>query len=202
MHHFLFTLGHEFEPIQKLYLLENLPVAWRTTHWPTFLILCRDFYNSVNPLGNPKKEPILDNGLDRAAHHKKGKQWFLDPSKYCKEIEQDQKKYPDKCIFHLSLSHPTADCNVKKECDKLIHSKKSSSIPSDHTVKTGTLCHITEEIFEDAAEVVVSNSHTSEVPDNDTNKDALLYFAHVSKHYLCSVKSSLQNDVTPRYDMK
>jgi hypothetical protein len=156
----------------------------------------------VNPLGIPKKEPILDNGLDRAAHHKKVKQWFLNSSKYCKGIEQEQKKYPDKCIFHLSKSHPTADCNVKKECDKLIHSKKSSSIPSYQTVKTGTLCHITEEIFEDAAEVVVSDSHINEVPDNDTNEDALLYFAHVSKHYLCLVKSSLQNDVTPRHDMK
>jgi hypothetical protein len=202
MRHFLFTLGHDFEPIQNLYHLENLPVVWRTTHWPTLLILCQDFYNSVNPLGIQKKEPILDTGLGRAAHHKKVKQWFLSPSKYCKGIKQEQKKYPDKCIFHLSKSHPSADCNVKKECDKLIHSKKSSSISSDQTVKTGTLCHITEEIFEDAAEVVVSDSHTDEVPDNDTNKDALLYFARVSKHYLRLVKSSLQNDVPPRHDMK
>jgi hypothetical protein len=74
MHNFLFTIGHEFEPIQNLYCLDNLPVAWRTTHWPTLLILCRDFYNSVNPLGVTKKESILDNGLDRAAHHKKIKQ--------------------------------------------------------------------------------------------------------------------------------
>jgi hypothetical protein len=192
MSHFLFTLGHEFEPIQNLYRLGNLPVAWQSTHWPTLLILCRDFYNSVNPLGILKKNPTLDTGLDRAAHHKKVKQWFLNPSKYCKEIEQEQKKYPDKCIFHLSKSHLTADCNVKKECDKLIHSKKSSSISSDHAVKTGTLRHITEEIFEDAADVVDSDSNTNEVPDNDTNEDSLLYFAPLSKHYLRIVKNSNQ----------
>jgi hypothetical protein len=50
MHHFLFTLGHEFEPIQNLYCLDNLPVAWHTTHCPTLLILCQDFYNSVTLL--------------------------------------------------------------------------------------------------------------------------------------------------------
>jgi len=69
MCHFLFTLGHEFEPIQNLYRLGNLPVAWQPTHWPTLLILCRDFNNSVNPLGILKKNPTLDTGLDRAAHH-------------------------------------------------------------------------------------------------------------------------------------
>jgi len=160
--------------IQNLYHLDNLPVVWHTTHWPTLLILCQDFYNSVNPFGITKKESTIGNGLDRAAHHKKIKQWFLNPKKYCKELEQEQKKYPDKCIFHLSKSHPTADCNAKKEHDKIIHSKKSSSLSSDQTVKTGHLFHITKDISEDAAEVVVSDFQTDEVPDNDTNEDALL----------------------------
>jgi hypothetical protein len=156
----------------------------------------------MNPFGITKKESTIDNGLDRAAHHKKIKQRFLNPKKYCKELEQEQKKYPDKCIFHLSKSHPTAGCIVKKECDKIIHSKKSSSLFSDQNVKTGKLHHITEDIFEDAAEVVVGDFQTEEVPDNDTNKDALLYFPCISKHYIHIVKSSLPNDVSPRHDMK
>jgi len=117
----------------------------------------------------------------------------LNPSKYCKDIKQEQKKYPDKCIYHFSKSHLTADYNVKKECDKLIHSKKSSSISSDHTVKTRTLRHITEEIFEDATDIVDSDSNTDEVPDYDTNEDSLLYFTRLSKHYLRIVKNSAQS---------
>jgi hypothetical protein len=91
---------------------------------------------------------------------------------------------------------------VKKECDKIIHFKKSSSLSFDQPVKTRNLHHITEDIFEDAAEVIVSDFQSEEVPDNDTNEDAWLYFACVSNHYLHLVKSSLLNNVSPRHDMK
>ena len=43
MRHFLFTLGKEFEPIQNNYRIDNLPSAWKTTSWPSFLVLCRDY---------------------------------------------------------------------------------------------------------------------------------------------------------------
>jgi len=51
MHHFIFTLGSEFEPIQNNYRIGCLPLEWQTTHWPSLLVLCRDFYNSANPKG-------------------------------------------------------------------------------------------------------------------------------------------------------
>ncbi len=51
MRHFIFTLGTEFTPIQNNYRIGNLLEAWKTTHWPSLLILCCDFYNSVNPKG-------------------------------------------------------------------------------------------------------------------------------------------------------
>ena len=91
---------------------------------------------------------------------------------------------------------------MKKECDKIVHFKKSSSLSFNQPVKTRNLHHITEDIFEDAAEVIVSDFQSEEVPDNDTNEDALLYFACVSRHYLHLVKSSLLNNVSPRHDMK
>jgi len=87
------------------------------------LTLCQDFYNSIHPFGITKKESVTKGGVNRSAHHKKVKQWFLYPSKYCQEIEMEQKKHPDKCIFHLSKSHPTEVFNVKKECDHLLAAK-------------------------------------------------------------------------------
>jgi hypothetical protein len=196
MHHFIFTLGPEFAPIQHNIHFGNLPVAWHTTSWPELLLLCRDYYNSVNPFGVTMKEPTADSGVDQVAHHKKVKQWFLNPSKYCRETEMEQKKYLDKCIFHLSKSHSTEDYNVKKECDKINNTKKSSSI-SYQTIKTENIHHITEDVFEDAAEVVVSDIYSDEVPTYDTNEDTLLYFVYVSTHYLHLVKASQTNDISP-----
>jgi hypothetical protein len=51
MRHFIFTLGTEFEAIQNNYRIGNLPAEWNTLHWPSLLILCRNYYHSVNPKG-------------------------------------------------------------------------------------------------------------------------------------------------------
>jgi hypothetical protein len=53
---FIFTLGPEFEAIQNNYCIGNLPPAWQTDNWPNLLILCRDYYNSVKPLGMTKED--------------------------------------------------------------------------------------------------------------------------------------------------
>jgi len=146
------------------------------------------FYNSIHPQGPPKKDTISQEGnflsqQERAAHYKKVRQRFLNPTKYCTEIEGEQRKYPGKCIYHLSKSHPTHDCNIKKEPEKLVTEQKklpnssSSSIPSDQ------LQNLKEEIFEDA---VADVSHDV-VPDsgsNDTNEDKLNMFNHLKNHYL------------------
>jgi hypothetical protein len=71
MRHFIFTLGPEFEPIQHQYRIGNLPSAWHTTHWPSFLVLCRDFYNSVNPTGIIPRENNQDSNSDKTAQHRK-----------------------------------------------------------------------------------------------------------------------------------
>ncbi len=47
--HFIFTHGPEFETIQNKYRIGNLPAQWNTEDWPTILILCRDYFNSVKP---------------------------------------------------------------------------------------------------------------------------------------------------------
>jgi len=51
MRQFIFTLGMEFSANQTNYRIGNLPQEWNTTDWPTLLVLCRDYYNSVNPKG-------------------------------------------------------------------------------------------------------------------------------------------------------
>ncbi len=73
MRHFLFTLGSEFEIIQHNYRLENLPTKWQTTDWPTLLILCRDYFNSVRPQGITKSSTTSDGFVDHTAHRKKVK---------------------------------------------------------------------------------------------------------------------------------
>ncbi len=55
--HFIFTLGSDFESIQNSYRIDNLPKEWRTDDWPTLLILCQDFHNSLHINGRtPKKD--------------------------------------------------------------------------------------------------------------------------------------------------
>jgi hypothetical protein len=74
IHHFIFTLGSEFEPIQHNYRLENLPAKWDTEDWPTILILCQNFYNSVKPMGIQSSTPknnFITNNVDQITHQKK-----------------------------------------------------------------------------------------------------------------------------------
>jgi hypothetical protein len=129
-------------------------------------------------------------------HRKKVKQWFLNPSKFCKEIASEQMKHPGMCIYHLSSSHPTETCHIKLDCDKKASSKKPSTpSPSTSGPTTGQLRHITEEIYEDATEVIDSD----ECVPNDTNEAELLYFAHVSNHYLHLVKAAPNQDLTSHH---
>jgi hypothetical protein len=124
MHHFIFTLGVDFEPIQNLYRIGSLPLEWQTSHWPSLLVLCRDFYKSIHPSSLISKEATQDATSDRTTQHrKKVKQWFLQPLKFCKEIETEQQKHPGMCIYHQSSSHPTENCHIKMDCDKKISSK-------------------------------------------------------------------------------
>jgi hypothetical protein len=105
--HFLFTLGSYFEMIQNNYRIGNLPQDWQTTDWPSTLVLCRDYYNSVKPQGLTKPDPFNPNlypnaTFDQAAHQKKVKEWFLSPIKFCKEIADEQTMYAGKCLYHLT----------------------------------------------------------------------------------------------------
>jgi hypothetical protein len=111
-------------------------------------------------------------------------------------LESEQQKYVGKCVYHLCDTHPTMHCNVKRECEKLLASKTSASSSS---AETGQLCHITDELFEDAtseSEDVVDSA----VLTNDTNEASLHYFACVTNHYLHLFKSS--TTVNPRHAMQ
>jgi hypothetical protein len=141
-----------------------------------------------------------DSTFDRISHHKKVKEWFLNLNKFRREIENEQRKHSEKCIYHLSKSHPTADCNVKKECDKLLMDKKDMvSTPS--TNSSGQLRHITEETFEDAVSDTITDGN-DDVCSNDTNEADLLYFARMTNHYLRLVKVSSSLNAASRHDMK
>ncbi len=187
MRHFIFTLGSEFESIQHNYRIGNLPSDWNTNHWPTLIILCCDYFNLVKPQGANHCDQPTEQNIDRIAQQKKVREWFLHPSKFCKEIEKEQKKFPDKCIYHLSKTHTTNDCHVRNECLKLFQEKKELK----NTSETGQLRHLTDENFEDAM--------TEDLPDtavdmsNDTNQDVLNYFARVTNHYLRLARSTLSH---------
>jgi len=182
--HFIFTLGSDFEALQNNFRLENLPAKWNTQDWPTILNLCRDYYHSIKPQGFLKKDSSHSQGFDREAHQKSIRSWFLNPSKFSKDLEKEQQKFPDKCLYHLSKTHTTENCFVKKECDKQLQTKLSTNSPS---ISTAHLCHMTEDIFEDPVNAVDSAECADCVDDpmhNDTNEADLLYFACVTNHYL------------------
>jgi hypothetical protein len=202
MRHFIFTLGVEFEPIQNMYRIGSLPSEWNTSHWPSLLVLCRDYYNSVHPSGILTKDISQDVNMEKTnQHRKKVKQWFLNPSKFCKEIASEQQKHPGMCIYHLSASHPTETCHIKLECDKRASSKKPSNSSTPTSGSTpGQLRHMTEELFEDASDI--PDSDDSEVVSNNTNEADLLYFERVSNHYLCLVKATPTQDLSARHQMQ
>jgi hypothetical protein len=90
MRHFIFMFGSEFETIQNNYHTGNLPDEWKTAHWPTLLILCHNYYNSINPNGivSQDRDSLNEAYAKRMSQQKKVKEWFLNPMKYCKEIAQ------------------------------------------------------------------------------------------------------------------
>jgi hypothetical protein len=54
--HFIFTLGDEFAPLQNSFRLGTISDEWKTQDWLSLLVLCRNFYNSVNPKGPTVKQ--------------------------------------------------------------------------------------------------------------------------------------------------
>jgi len=198
--HFIFTLGQDFETIQNNFRLGNLPSKWETQDWPTLLILCRDCYNSIKPHGITKRD-LSHVTFDREAHQKKIKLWFSNPVKYAKEIESEQLKFPGKCLYHLSKSHSTDKCHIKRELDKTSNQSSRQPVPNVITTPTGQLRHITEDGFEDAEEDVDTIVEPADL-GNHTNEESLLYFAHLSKHYLRLVTASPSLDRVQRHSMQ
>jgi hypothetical protein len=84
MRHFIFTLGPEFSTLKNNFHIGNLPSEWHTQDWPTLLVLCHNFYHSVNPQGILKHDSSSEQATlsqaDRMAQHKKVKQLKLDVS--------------------------------------------------------------------------------------------------------------------------
>jgi len=106
------------------------------------------------------------------------------------------------CIFHLSKNHATADCHVKKECEKQLNTSTQPISGSTTGVSSrGQLCHITEEDFVDAVDDDTKDV-CPESLDNDTNVADLFYFARVTNHYLRLVRSSPDNRTLERHSMK
>jgi hypothetical protein len=110
-------------------------------------------------------------------HHKKVKQWFLNQVQYCHDIESEQKRHPGKCIYHLSMSYPTEDSSVKKECDHILADKQDSGTSSMRISSKSSehLRNVKEEIFEDTADHDAAED--ADVSANDANQDELYYFA-------------------------
>jgi len=207
MRHFIFTLGQEFETIQNNFRIGNLPPEWHTQEWPALLVFCRNYSNSLNSQTILKREsskpPPGPPSQDRANHHKKIRQWFLNPVRYKKELEAEQKKCGEHCcVYHLSDTHPTAQCSIKKECDRILaQRKKSDNNRSSTSGSTGQLRNITEETMEDVVETDPSDM-MPEPEHNDTNEIDLFYYARVKNHYLRLVKSSSTPSIQSQHTMK
>jgi hypothetical protein len=183
--------------------INNLPKEWKMQEWPKFLSLCRDYYISVKPTASDRKSTNPEISFDKEAHQKKIWDWCLNPLKFCKHIENEQHGHPNKCIFHLSKTHQMENCSVKKECDCIVASMQNTSkLNGQATTTTGQLCHITtEHDVEPLKSVIEENIDIDfDMIGNDTNKEALLYFDRISKHYLRLVKSSSEPSSTPRHD--
>jgi hypothetical protein len=132
-------------------------------------------------------------------HQKKVREWFMNPVKHASDIEKCQSLHPGKCIYHLTKSHPTEKCGVKKECDEQVATRKAARSSSSPTSAVGQLRHVTEESFVDAEteEVYEPDLDTT---GNDTNEASLMFFSRISKCYLRIVKSSSR--ITPvRHEM-
>jgi hypothetical protein len=184
---FIFTLGSDFIQIQNNFRIGLLPDDWKMQDWPSLLVLCRDYANSIRPQGLSKIDPnsdfALDASIDRTQHHKKIKQWFMNPGKFKNEIAAEQAKYTGKCIYHLTKSHPTCECYIKKECDKMIAARKNTtSNATPGAGISGQLRHLTDNNVEDEPVEDVADS-LPDLSSNNTNEDALYYIARVSNHY-------------------
>jgi hypothetical protein len=82
------------------------------------------------------------------------------------------------------------ECNVKKERERLLATNQTGVVSSSSSIASSRkIQHITKEVFEDALD---SDSRDTQIRDStdDTNKDVLLYIAHVTNHYLCLVEAS------------
>ena len=102
----------------------------------------------------------------------------MNPVKFKAKIEAEQAKYIGKCIYHLTKSHQTCDCYIKKECDKLTAARKNpNSNASSTTTSTGQLINIKEEEIENIVEEEVDESIPEE--SNDTSEIDLYYFARI-----------------------
>ncbi len=158
-------------------------------------------------LNSPSKTTDYFNkaNIDCNAHHKKIKQWFMNLSKYCKEIMAEHQKYQDRCLYHLTKTHDTDACHIKKECDKLIQLKKGLSQSSSYGISantTGQLHHLTEEEFEDAVSVNVTDDAVLHASHNDTDDNDLQYFSRLTYHYLHLAKVSPKITTVSHHSMK
>lgn len=106
----------------------------------------------------------------------------MHPSKFCHEIKSEQCHCPGKCLCHLSKTHQTVDCTVKKECDKFLAAQKETKTQPSVSNTVGQLHYITKDFFKDA----VTDDSADALLDhsNDTKEDELHYFAHMTDHYL------------------
>jgi len=114
----------------------------------------------------------------------------MNPVKYRVEIETEQAQHPRKRLYHLTKSHPTSDCYIKKECEKVLATKQQQgSNLTTRTVPSGQLRNIKEEFDEEI--VSEDDDVIKPLPEsNDTNDEDLVYFARIKNHYLRLVRSS------------
>jgi hypothetical protein len=136
--------------------------------------------------------------VDSVEHHNKVKQWSLNPTQFCHEMESKQ-KYPSwQMYLPLSITHPTEECAVKKNV----------VIYWWWNVREVPLCLLLLNLLGMYERGYILRYCFSWWclwywgATNDTNKDDVYYFAWMTHHYLCLVKASPTLSVYSRHQMK
>jgi hypothetical protein len=95
---------------------------------------------------------------------------------------------PGKYIYHLTDSHPTETCNIKKECDRIFAQQSNGNLNSTTNGNVGSssagqLRNVKETIPEESIEELDDSEAMIDSEHNDTNNSNLFYFARMTNHY-------------------
>jgi hypothetical protein len=96
---------------------------------------------------------------------------------------------------HLSDTHPTESCSIKKECDRIIAQRSTTTTSQS----SGHLRNVKEDLLDEQVHEELTDM-LPESDSNDTNDAELFYFVRVRNHCLHLMQSS--SSIQTRHEMQ